>query len=89
MNVRAYASIDPELFTYETYEPAYWQRLGCGVFDTSLDRLVAGRAVGTCDPSRLAVRPRADGVAVMCEDEDGRFWFHWTGCAGAAEKEDD
>ena len=76
--------IDPELFTYELYEMAFGDRLGLyhrmypEVFEFgNFIRVLKPRVVGWCDPSRLAVRPKAEGVALMCEDEDGeRFWFH-------------
>lgn len=76
--------IDPELFTYELYEMNFGNRLGLyyrmypEVFEfESFIRVLSPRVVGWCDPSRLAVRPKAEGVALMCEDEDGeRFWFH-------------
>ena len=76
--------IDPELFTYELYEMNFGDRLGLyhhmypEVFEfENFIKILAPRVVGWCDPSRLAVRPKAEGVALMCEDEDGeRFWFH-------------
>lgn len=40
-------------------------------------KVLAPRTIGWCDPSRLAVRPKAEGVALMCEDDAGaKFWFH-------------
>lgn len=76
--------IDPELFTYELYEMNFGDRLGLyhrmypEVFEfENFVKALAPRVVGWCDPSRLAVRPKAEGAALMCEDEDGgRFWFH-------------
>ena len=76
--------INPELFTYELYEMNFGDRLGLyhrmypEVFEfENFIKVLAPRVVGWCDPSRLAVRPKAEGVALMCEDEDGeRFWFH-------------
>lgn len=76
--------IDPELFTYELYEMNFGDRLGLyyhvypEVFEfENFVKALAPKVVGWCDPSRLAVRPKAEGVALMCEDEDGgRFWFH-------------
>lgn len=76
--------IDPELFTYERYEMNFGDRLGLlhsmfpDIFQKNeyLEK-VKRCAVGWCDPSRLAVRPRNDGIALMCEDENGeKFWFH-------------
>ena len=76
--------IDPELFTYELYEMNFGDRLGLyhrmypEVFEfENFVKVLAPRVVGWCDPSRLAVRPKAEGVALMCEGEDGeKFWFH-------------
>ena len=76
--------IDPELFTYELYEMNFGDRLGLyhrmypEVFEfENFVKVLAPKVVGWCDPSRLAVRPKTEGVALMCEDGDGeRFWFH-------------
>ena len=76
--------IDPELFTYELYEMNFGDRLGLyhnmypEVFEfENFIKVLAPSVVGWCDPSRLTVRPKAEGVTLMCEDEDGeRFWFH-------------
>lgn len=76
--------IDPELFTYELYEMNFGDRLGLyhhmypEVFEfENFIKILRPRVVGWCDPSRLAVRPKNEGVALMCEDEGGeRFWFH-------------
>lgn len=76
--------IDPELFTYELYEMNFGDRLGLyhhmypEVFEfENFIKILAPRVVGWCDPSRLYVRPKTEGVALMCEDEGGeRFWFH-------------
>lgn len=75
--------LDPELFTFDNYEIDFGHRFGlyhnhyADIFEKSdfISRLTE-KMVGWCDASRLSVRPRADGVAVMCEDEDGKFWFH-------------
>ena len=76
--------INPELFTYNAYEMNFGDRLGLyyhmypEVFDfKNFIRILKPRVIGWCDPSRLAVRPKVEGVALMCEDEDGeKFWFH-------------
>ena len=71
--------ISAERFTYELYEPNFWQRLG---FEFSTDddivlKKAIKKAVGYCESERLAVRPKSRMVAVMCEDDDGeKFWFH-------------
>jgi len=70
--------LNPEQFIYELYESSYWSRLGFPYSDS--ERIVAAKvkecAIGWCDASRLQVRPRPGMIAVMCEDEDGKFWFH-------------
>lgn len=76
--------IDPELFTYELYEMNFGGRLGLyhGMYPEVFEfenfvKVLAPKVVGWCDPSRLAVRPKTEGVTLMCEDGDGeRFWFH-------------
>ena len=71
--------VSAELFTYELYEPNFWQRLGFE-FSTSDDIVIAEaikRAVGYCNSERLAVRPKSRMIALLCEDADGeKFWFH-------------
>ena len=58
--------IDPELFTYELYEMNFGDRFGLyhnmypEVFEfENFVKALAPKAVGRCDPSRLAVRPKA------------------------------
>lgn len=33
-------------------------------------------AIGYCDSTRMNIRPREGWVAIMCERDGGRFWFH-------------
>lgn len=76
--------ISPELFTYEAYEMNFGDRLGlyhsmfAEVFEfKNLIDVLKKRVVGWCDPSRLAVRPKRCGAALMCKDDNGDlFWFH-------------
>jgi len=73
--------LSPEIFSYETYEPNYYDRLEMWDVvrwdDRALEHRLEETAVGWCDASRLGVRPRRGLAAVMCEDSDGdRFWFH-------------
>ena len=73
--------LSPEVFTFELYEPNYYERLDMRDVvrwdDNALKHRLEETAVGWCDASRLGVRPRSGLVAVMCEDSDGdRFWFH-------------
>ena len=75
--------LNPELFNWETYEIDFGHRLDCywnsypEIFQ--FDQFVAQlkkHAIGWCDASRVQVRPKNNGIAVMCEDKDGKFWFH-------------
>lgn len=72
--------LNPELFIYENYESDFWHRLDMEIDESCDDDVLAfkmrGKVLGWCDASRLQVRPRSDMVAVMCEDEYGKFWFH-------------
>ena len=72
-------AISAERFSYELYEPNFWQRLGFE-FITDDDIVIAKaieRAVGYCDANRLLVRPKDGMIAIMCEDDDSeKFWFH-------------
>lgn len=79
--------LDPELFTYDTYdtyEMNFGDRLGlyhhmyAEVFEfENFIKVLKPRVIGWCDPSRLAVRPKSEGIALMCEDDYGeKFWFH-------------
>lgn len=71
--------ISAEKFSYELYEPNFWQRLGFE-FNTDDDivlRKAAEQAIGYCDANRLLVRPKERMIAVMFEDLDGeKFWCH-------------
>jgi hypothetical protein len=68
--------ISPELFIWEKY----CGRAGCAVTDilTGQNRLRPGIvALGYCDATRLKVRPRSIGFAVLVRFEDGmEVWFH-------------
>lgn len=78
------SELDPELFTWDLHEIDFGDRLGLyhnhypDTFENdNYLRAVKKMAIGWCDPSRLSVRPRKEGIALMCEDENGeRFWFH-------------
>ena len=75
--------LNPELFNWDSYECDFGHRLDCYwnaypeifQFDHFITQLKKC-AIGWCDASRVPVRPKGDGIAVMCEDEDGKFWFH-------------
>ena len=73
---------DPELFTWENYEPDFGQRIGLSFADTlevkKMKAEIVKRLAGYCDGSRLSVRPRDDSYAIMLEDDDNeKFWFHY------------
>lgn len=72
--------LSAERFAYELWEGNWAYRLGFDYCTDTNDFLLKKfrvHFVGWCDGSRLAVRPKSDMVAVMCEDEDGdKFWFH-------------
>ena len=84
MNAEEIPEIDPELFTYELYEMNFGDRLGLyhsmfpEIFEfKNFIKVLKPRVIGWCDSSRLAVRPKTEGIALMCEDENGeKFWFH-------------
>lgn len=67
----------PEAFIYELYDAGWRYRfdLPDGTWSVSAS-LIAKYLVGWCDASRLAVRPRTDEFAFMCEIDGERFWFH-------------
>ena len=75
--------LNPELFTHDNYEIDFGHRLDLYhnhyaeiyQMDEFIGRLNE-KMIGWCDASRLSVRPRKSGVAVMCEDDEGKFWFH-------------
>lgn len=61
--------INPELFLWELYDPA-----GPWLLD---DALYVAESFGYCDASRLPVRPRSEGFALMVFWPNGvKFWFH-------------
>ena len=78
--------MNPELFTYENYEREFGDALdlsysvfsrtpeGC---DMELILALRKYAIGWCKADRLTVRPREKlFVAIMCEKDGERFWFH-------------
>ena len=74
--------IDPELFTWDKYEPDYGGRLGLNFRDSTsmkvMEREIKKRCVGYCQGSRLRIRPKSDMYAIMLEDDDfEKFWFHF------------
>lgn len=78
--------MNPELFTYEKYVSAFGDALNLSysVFSRTpegcdMELILALRkyAVGWCKADRLTVRPREKlFVAIMCEKDGERFWFH-------------
>ena len=74
--------IDPELFTWDKYEPDYGGRLGLNFRDSTsmkvMEREIRKRCVGCCQGGRLRIRPKSDMYAIMLEDDDfEKFWFHF------------
>ena len=73
--------LSAERFTYESWEPGFWDMLGLGYAESmeedNLIRAIKEYGIGYCNSSRLAVRPKDDMyVAVMCERDGIKFWFH-------------
>ena len=74
--------INPERFTWDSYEVDYGGRLGLdyrqSVDMKTMEREIKKRAIGYCDGSRLYVRPKSDMYGLMLEDDEGeKFWFHY------------
>lgn len=76
--------LSPDRFLFELYEPNYCRLdMSYNVFpnnfktgEEELVKALKEKAIGFCDGESLIVRPRKDTYAIMCEDEDGKFWFH-------------
>ncbi len=61
--------IDPELFLWELYNAN-------GLYELD-DALCTDATFGYCDASRLRVRPRSGGYALMVEWRNGeKYWCH-------------
>lgn len=72
--------LNPELFIYEKYSADWWNNLeldyiACLDVPNIIQR-VKQYAIGYCDGSRLAIRPRSDSYATMFEKDGETFWFH-------------
>ena len=77
-------SLSPDRFLFEDYEPDY-SRLQMSYnivprdFKSGEEELASAlkeKAIGVCRAESLLVRPKKDMYAIMCEDENGKFWFH-------------
>ncbi len=73
--------LNPELFTYENWESGFWDMLGLGYAESmeedNLIRAIKEYGIGYCNSDRLKCRPKDNKyVAVMCEREGEKFWFH-------------
>lgn len=82
--------LNPDKFAWELYEPSYsildldFYSSPFGTEPTYLNwcneqlvKELKKKAIGYCESSSLTVRPRKEGYAVLCENEDGdRAWFH-------------
>lgn len=77
-------SLSPDRFLFENYEPDYsrlqlsFNLVPCDFKsgEEELVRALKEKAIGFCRAESLPVRPKKDMFAIMCEDEDGKFWFH-------------
>lgn len=67
--------LNPELFTYDNYDWAWWDAFDLGPMDNH-KKAIKKHCVGYCDGSRLSVRPKSGMYAIMCEVDGRRFWFH-------------
>lgn len=71
--------LNSECFIYENYESCFTDTLDIPYISTSDDALLSALkkyAVGWCDAQRLQFRPKYGFVAIMCEKDGYRFWFH-------------
>ena len=73
--------ISAERFTYETWDADFWNSLGLryaeSMEEDNLIRAIKEYGIGYCSPNRLKMRPKDDKyVAVMCERDGEKFWFH-------------
>ena len=74
--------VSAERFNIRNWECNVWDRFDV-LFSQTLNkeimaRKVADAAIGWCESNRLSVRPRKEEywVAILCEDEEGVFWYH-------------
>ncbi len=76
--------LSPDRFLFEDYEPDYSRlQISYNVFPSDyksgkeeLINALKEKAIGFCDGESLLVRPKRDMYAIMCEDKNGKFWFH-------------
>jgi len=84
MQDKILTKLSPDRFLFELYEPNYCRlNMSYKIFPANVktgeEELIEAlneKAIGFCDGKSLFVRPRNDSYAIMCEDEDGKFWFH-------------
>lgn len=77
-------SLSPDRFLFENYEADYSRlQMSYNLFPRDLksgeEELVEALkrvAIGFCHAEELLVRPKNDMYAIMCEDDEGKFWFH-------------
>ena len=76
--------LSPDRFLFEDYEADYSRlNMSYNIYpqnrvsgEEELVNALKEKAIGFCNAESLLVRPRKDMYAIMCEDEDGKFWFH-------------
>ena len=77
--------LNSECFQWENYESCFGDALDLSYVlfsripeskDNELHAALRKYAVGWCDAQRLQFRPRYGYVAIMCEKDGYRFWFH-------------
>lgn len=81
---RTVIKMSPDRFLFEDYEPDYSRlHMSYNIIpnnaksgEEELVDALKEKAIGFCDGESLLVRPKKDMYAIMCEDEDGKFWFH-------------
>lgn len=77
--------LNSECFLYENHESNFGDALDLSysVFskvpetkDNELHIALKKYAVGWCDAQRLQYKPMYGFIAIMCEKDGNRFWFH-------------
>lgn len=80
LGFKNFDELSAERFTYELWGSDFWNMLGLDYGDSmEFDKLIAKvkeYGIGWCESSRLNIRPRENSIAVMCERDGEKFWFH-------------
>ena len=79
------SELNSECFIQENHESNFLDALGLlgGIYSGNpktddICAVLQKHAVGWCDAQRLQYKPMCGYVAVMCEKDGYRFWFHIT-----------